>query len=380
VPYVPFHELARPFCLRTVAAPATHLRRWLTVVYSGRTLNDRAAPLRVDPSVAETATSGSSGCEAEVASRYRYCAYGLVIVSDTPLALPEYSHGGLGEVECHSAPASVFRTATRGEDFRPRPDSWYRYAVLHDGSTYVSWDTVGEFLVAADGRRITCRRIDASSVESFQVYMLGQALSFALVRQRFEPLHATAVVVDGQAVAFLGDNAFGKSSLAACFVAAGHPLLTDDLLIVRESSHRLLAYPGPPRIKLFPKIARRFFGHTANSVRMNGDTEKLIVPLDEHRRCDSPVALKAIYSLAAPRDACRTRDVSVETLSSRDAFVALLKGTFNRRLVTSQRLERQFGFIASLSDLISVKKLTYPRTIERLPELRRAVLADLGRG
>ena len=127
-------------------------------------LNNRLAPFRVDPSV-----------------------------SDTPLALPEYSHGGLAEVECLSAPASIFLTAIQGEDFHPRSDSWYRYAVLHDGSTYVSWDTVGEFLVAADGRRITCRRIEKSSVESFQVYMLGQALSFALVRQRFATEGADAV-------------------------------------------------------------------------------------------------------------------------------------------------------------------------------------------
>ena len=48
--------------------------------------------------------------------------------------------------------------------------------------------------------------------------MLGQALSFALVKQGFEPLHATVAVVDDEAVAFLGHNAFGKSTLtgASC--------------------------------------------------------------------------------------------------------------------------------------------------------------------
>ena len=200
----------------------------------------------------ETATSGSSGCEAGVDPRYRYGVYGIDVVSDTPLALPDYAHVGLGRVECRSAPASVFLTAMQGVDFDRRSDSWYRYACPHDGSTYVRWDTVGEFLVAADGRRISCHRVEASSLESFQVYMLGQALSFALVKQRFEPLHATVVVVDDHAVAFLGDNASGKSSLAACFLEAGHRLLTDDLLILQDSSNRILAYPGPPRIKLFP--------------------------------------------------------------------------------------------------------------------------------
>ena len=276
----------------------------------------------------------TAGFPSGVDPRYRYCVYGIVVVSDTPLALPEYSHGDLGQVECLSAPASVFLAATQGVAFNPRSDSWYRYAFLHDGSTYVRWDTVGEFLVAADGRRITCRRVEESSFESFQVYMLGQALSFALVKQGFEPLHATVVVVDDQAVAFLGDNAFGKSSLAACFLEAGYRLLTDDLLIL---------------------------------------------PLDEHRRCAGPVPLKALYSLASPRDACRKPSMSLETLSPREAFVELVKGTFNRRLVSPRRLERQFGVMAALADRISVKKLTYPRAIDRLQEVRGMVLADLAR-
>jgi hypothetical protein len=33
--------------------------------------------------------------------------------------------------------------------------------------------------------------------------------------------------------------------------------------------------------------------------------------------------------------------------------------------------------MAGLADRISVKKLTYPRAIDRLPEVREMVLADL---
>ncbi len=90
-------------------------------------------------------------------------------------------------------------------------------------------------------------------------------------------------------MAFLGDHAFGKSSLAACFLENGHRLLTDDLLILQESSDGILAYPGPPRIKLFSRIASRLLGHTLNRVPMNADTDKLILPIDEHRRCARPV-------------------------------------------------------------------------------------------
>ena len=327
----------------------------------------------------ETATSGSSSREAGGEPRHRYCVYGITVVSDMPLALPEYSQGGLGQVEVLSAHASVFLAAMQGEGFDPRSDSWYRYASLRDGSTYVRWDSVGEFLVTSDGRRIRCRRLEGASLESFQVYLLGQALSFALVKQRFEPLHATVVVIGGQAVAFLGSNAFGKSTLAACFLAAGDRLLTDDLLLLQESAGQILAYPGPPRIKLFPGIASRFLGATVSPVRMNDDTNKLILPIDGQRSCATAAALKGIYSLAGPGIGCRTSSVSIEALSAREAFVELVKGTFNRRLVNPERLERQFEVMTNLAGLIPVKRLSSPRAIDRLHEVRGMVLADLAR-
>jgi hypothetical protein len=312
--------------------------------------------------------------------RFRYCVYGVVIVSDIPLALPEcFDCGRLGEVECQSAPASLFLTATGGATFDAGPDSWHRYASLPDGASYVRWEGVGEFLVAADGRSITCR-VEGCSTEPFQVYMLGQALSFALVKQRFEPLHATAVVVDDAAVAFLGKSGFGKSSLAACFLAAGHRLLTDDLLVLDDTHGRFLAYPGPPRIKLFPKVARLFLGPTVNGAPMNDDTAKLILPIEDHRRCTAPFELRAIYSLAAPRDACRRDTVSSEALARNTGFIELVKATFNRRLVSRERLARQFDVMARLTGLVPVRRLRYPRTIDRLKEVRDVVLADLACG
>ena len=310
---------------------------------------------------------------------HRYCVYGIVIASDAPLALPEYSHGDLGGLECLSASASFFRDAISGGLSAARSDGWYEHAFLNDGSTYVRWDTVGEFLVAPDGRRITYRRFEHSPFESFQVYMLGQAISFALVKQRLEPLHATAVVANDRAVAFLGSSAFGKSTLAACFLEAGCRLLTDDLLLLQQLPDRIVAYPGPARIKLFPGVARQLLGYTGDPVRMNAGTEKLILPIDGHSSCTDPVKIEAMYSLGAPSDVARKPSVSIETLSPRAGFLELLKGTFNRWLTSPQRLERQFGVMTSLTDHLSIKRLMYPRRIDRLRDVRAMVLSDLQR-
>jgi hypothetical protein len=258
-----------------------------------------------------------------------------------------------------------------------RSDGWFTHAILADGSSYVRWDTVGEFIVSVDGRRMLCRRLSPAAPASFHVYLLGQALSYALVRQGFEPLHATAVVVNGEAVAFLGGNAFGKSTLAACFLAQGYRLLTDDLLVVDRSGAALRVFPGPARLKLFPRIARRFLPRSAGVSTMNADTEKLILPIDPELNCTTPARLRAVYSLTEPRKTARRRTIGIEMLSPRAAFVELLRGTFNPRLAGAARLASQFETITRVTESLRVSRIHYPRTLDRLSDVRQAILDDL---
>ena len=308
------------------------------------------------------------------ADSYRYCVYGVGIVSDSPLNLPAYKHDALCDVQCLRAPAPFFLKAVEHAVFT-ESDSWYRHALMSDGSAYAAWDGIGEFLVTADGRRISCRQDTGCSNESFQVYLLGQALAVALVQQQFEPLHATVVVADGRAIAFLGHPAFGKSTLAACFLEGGHRLLTDDLLVLQECSGGLRAYPGPARIKLFPHAARHVLGSIADGHEMNATTRKLILPLDERQVCPEPVMLGAIYQIAGPRET-RGHDVTIEPVPPRAAFLALLASAFNRSLRSRNRLQRQLEVMSRVAGRIRVDKLTYPRTLDRLTEVRAAVLSD----
>ena len=309
--------------------------------------------------------------------RYRYGVYGIRVASDIPLALPAYVDAPpLGDVACVSGSADVFAAALAGADFRSPSESWYQYAFLQDGATYVRWQDVGEFIVDRQGRQVWYRRDERSSDESFQVYLLGQALSFALVKQGLEPIHATAVVIDGEAVAFMGSNAFGKSMLAASFLEAGHRLLTDDLLVLENSASGTLAHPGPPRIKLFARPASRLFAISA-ATPMNASTTKMIVPLDERQSCARAVPVRVIYSVTAPRESCRVAAAVIEPVSPRDKFVELVKGTFNRRLVDADRSERLFDAMARVADRVPIKRLRYQRTVEQLPDVRAAVLADL---
>jgi hypothetical protein len=308
-------------------------------------------------------------------SPYRYSVHGITLRSEMPLALPEGA-ADLAEIELRIAPSACFADAVRDAQFEEPPTAWYRHGRLPDRSAYIRWEGIGEFLVSADGSTIDCRRFDAASAESFEVYLLGQALSFALVKRGLEPLHAATIVINGEAAVFLGGSGFGKSSLAACFLDAGHRLLTDDLLVLHERSGRMFAYPGPPRIKLFPKLARRFLGGAARAARMNQETEKLVLPLDRQRSCLASVPVRAIYTLAPPRSSFRKQRIRFERLSPRAAFLEMTKHTFNYRVVDSDRLQRQFIEAARFVSIAPVKKIAYPRLLSLLPEVRDAILSD----
>src|SRR5205814_1400196 len=152
-----------------------------------------------------------------------------------------------------------------------------------------------------------------------------------------EPLHATAVVVDGRGIAFVGHSGFGKSTLAAAFLNAGHRLLTDDLLVVEESGNAVIAFPGAPRIKLFPKAAERLLPGTPQQGVMNSSTPKRILAVAQERRHDRAVPLEAIYLLADPRQACRSEAIRIQPLTAIEKIAGLMESTFNRHLMSTER-------------------------------------------
>ena len=308
---------------------------------------------------------------------YFYTVYGVSLRSDIPLALEQQTRGGDEAIEIRTEPASFFARAIRGARFSEGLPDWYEYARLEDFSSYVRWKGLGEFLVSKDGRHVRCRKFRGALSESYQVYLLQRALSFALVKQGFEPLHATSVVVNGQAIAFLGSSGFGKSSMAACFLADGHQLLTDDLLLLRRSATGLRAYPGPPRIKLFPAMASLFLGGPVDGVPMNRKTKKMVLPLLPDQLCSKPMPFKAIYVLQSPRESRRKQGIRLTPLDPRQAFVELLKNTYNYQHVAPDRLQRHFIQASSLANTVPFTKVCHSRVVKNLPAVRDAILADV---
>ena len=310
-----------------------------------------------------------------------YSLYGICVRSHWPLPYTEVADGDLHDLRLVEDSPQFFADAASEAGWASASTDWFHHGRLEDGAVYLRWREHFEFVVSPDGGRIAGRSLSTTSTEAFQTYLLGQVLSFALLKRGTDPLHATAVVVDGAAIAFLGDCGYGKSSLAAAFLAAGHRVLTDDLLVVKPDpappdAGGFVAYPGPPRIKLSPEIASAVLDIPDGSARMNNLTSKLVLPLASPQVQDTLVPLKAIYLLNRPRPRAQSDRVTIRRLSPRKAFMELLRNTFNAQVTDRDRLERQFRQASRLVAAVPIKSLSYRRSLSMLPAVREAILAD----
>lgn len=308
-----------------------------------------------------------------------YNAYGVSIRSDIVLPLlpaPERSPAFF-EIQVRGQIGTIPPSIRQKVELELNPFSALDIGSLPEGSNYVGLRDVGEFLISKDGRSIRCYRFPQAKPESFHVYLLGQALSFALVKNGIEPLHATVLEVGGKAIAFLGDSGFGKSTLAAEFLRAGYRLLTDDLLVLGKGGDQFVAYPGPPRIKLFSEIARKWLGDSATGVPMWPQMGKLIIPLNQEQTCRAPIPLVLFYALASPDEMALETDIRITALSPRETFVRILAGAFNNSILDRQRLQHHFETTEVLAHCFTVKELSYPRKLGCLPRVREAILSDL---
>lgn len=319
--------------------------------------------------------------ERTTAHAFTGSVYSVQVHSPWALAvLDAASQSALCHVSIIEGGASRLNTARRNAVRSPGGNGSFERAWLPNGAVYLRWPHLFEFIVSRDGREIVARQLKDGALESFQAHLLGQVLSFALIKQGFDPFHATAATVGGRAVAFLGDSGYGKSTLAAAFLRTGHTLLTDDVLVLTATPSGFLAHPGPARIKLFPEVAAWVRQDRTTVTPLTPATTKLLIPLERGQWCRTPVPLAAMYVLSSSRTAGRRNRVAIRRLTGRRACVALLRNAFNVGVTDRVRLAHQIDLVTTIPRWVPIKLVAFPRTLDSLSAASHAILADLESG
>jgi hypothetical protein len=303
-----------------------------------------------------------------------YSLYGLRLRSAVALPCPECPDTeDSASIELREATQEEILRAPSSPEILRETDGFWESWDFADGSARVCWSDHFEFHVSGDGSQILWRKLADVSNEVLFTYLLNQVLAYSLVAQGIEPLHASCVVIEGKAIALMADSGAGKSTLAAGFLRLGHPLLTDDALVLRLVGKHVLAYPSLPRLKLSSTSATALLGKRS-SLPMNRYTDKLILPLASAERASGPAPLHAIFVLTA---ASEDSEICITRMDGHRALLPLMAHSFHTPLVGRRRLEQQFGFASRLADTVPIKALSYPRRLELLPAVLESLLSDL---
>lgn len=313
-----------------------------------------------------------------VASLYRYDVYGLVVASEEPFYCLEPSRDTANPALTIAVqPADFFRRTVPAGAVELPEDHWIAHAFLDDGRFYLHAPGVFEAVVSADGRQATCSIAPSVDRRTLEANLLNIVLGTALTLQGEEPLHATAVALDGRAVGFLGPSGAGKSSLAAFLVSRGAGLVTDDVLRLCLTPQAALAQPGPYRLKLLDAPARRFMADAYADGYFNSlSGKRMIRPAGTTAAVRDAVPLAALYFLGDLPDRGPTHAVAAERLAGFDVIRVLLSSAMDDRNTAAPRLARQLRFAAELSRRVPVFALRYPRRFELMEEVADAIRAS----
>lgn len=290
----------------------------------------------------------------------RGSAFGLSVEADFEVpALGRAAEGRL-RTSCRAVTAAELDAAcpaegwTQDVDLR-RPDSRLFLGIRHHPEAgYRIWaPRHGRHLVSPDGTAILSS-LPRRTPFAWQRLFFAQALPLAALLQGFEVLHASAVAVDGRAIALTAASGTGKSSLGAHLVAAGATFLTDDVLALEDGAGGPIAHPGIARLSVgghelagMDGAGRERLGHRVAS------SDKVYV---EPRTRSTAVPLRALFRLyrAASFDRVRIREhVPPEAR-------IVLASSFLPYVRTPARLLNQLATCAAVTDSVRVFDVELP--------------------
>jgi len=243
------------------------------------------------------------------------------------------------------------------------------------GDFWLTYEDGAEFVVDRLGTRVWACWPESLTLDDVSTYLLGPVLGFVLRLRGVTCLHASAVEVDGRALAIVGPPGAGKSTLAAGFANAGFAVLSDDVSPVLNRRGRFSVQPGYPLLRLWPDSVQALYGSSDLLPRITPTWDKRHLDLTDrrYRFLDRPAPLSAIYVLEE-----RTNGMPViERMRLRDAVLALVANTYANYLLDGDMRAQEFRELDTLASTVPLRRVQPTSDISLTPELCRAIVRDL---
>jgi hypothetical protein len=287
-----------------------------------------------------------------------YFAYGLRIRSE--LALPELAESG-------SAADVTIRFGSVDHSQMGLPEDGLLWAT--EDEACISFAGIGSFLVRG-GREIVVDPAPGEDERWVRNAVLGPVMGALLYQRGWLTLHASATSSGGAAVAFMADQRWGKSTMAAAMCAHGHHLVADDITAVKNDGDRPIVSPGYPLLKLWPEAAAAVGENPAALLEIMPNVHKRGLRA-RRESSPEPLPLGCIYVLDqgdAPE---------IEPLRSQEALIEVVRNTYGRRLFQAVRTGSHLHQCADVINSVPVRRLKRPYSLTALSDVVRLVEEDL---
>ncbi|RJE86193.1 aldolase [Paenibacillus sp. 1011MAR3C5] len=294
-----------------------------------------------------------------VALTYRYTAFGLRFRSDIPPAEAQHLDDDLNtslDVDVTYGPLEALWSELAGED---------EAYVIQENFVLFLIENVAYYLVR-DGNEIIVSPIGEPPIEKLRLFLDGYAASALLLQRRILPLHGSAIAIQGQAYAIVGQSGAGKSTLTRAFLERGYSFLTDDVIPVSIPGDGAapMVMAALPEQKLWQECLPHF--------DLNGSSLPTIYEREVQRgdsvarRMKYAVAVERLQREALPlggvfelvKEPGGEERVSLHPIQKAEKFQALLQHTFHRAIIPPLGLlEWHFGAVATLVRKIPAYRL-----------------------
>ncbi len=231
---------------------------------------------------------------------------------------------------------------------------------------------IAQFLVS-NGSEILIDADKSTSEKELRLFLLGSAFGAILHQRAFLPIHANAIVINGECIVFAGYSGRGKSTLAAAFAQKGFQLMCDDVCAIKLPAMKPpIGLPGHPHVKLCRDSLTHLNKQAEDHARVRPDTEKYFLPIGT-AYYQQALAIKKIYILNYHDE----QSIKLQTLNKFNAVIALKNHTYRYRMVNKLNQQKSHHILcAKLAASSTVSRIFRPKNFAMMDALIEQVILD----
>jgi hypothetical protein len=245
-----------------------------------------------------------------------------------------------------------------------------------DGHLRVRYGDGAEFVVDPTLSRIFGDSRGDLTLDDLLVYLQGPILGFVQRQRGVTCLHASAAVVNGAAIAVVGEGGMGKSTSAAGFARLGLSILTDDVLALRDRGTQFLVEPGLPRVLLWPESVAALWGDSDALPRIVASWEKRYLDLNQpgYAFANEAAPLAAIYVLQERSTEGRATEIT--PASGTSALLDLVANAYGNDLLDTRLRAQELEVLGRVASHVPIRSVRAPQDRGAIERVCAAMLDD----